>query len=664
MQTEVAGMKKEHFAAAVLVLAALVLVFRPLGQSAQSVEAQIDKLEERVMSLVKRRPAGVTEGSLTTIEYQIDEAKRFWKKEGTYAERCMAKAKKYMDLAEKGQDPLSLERGIVARGYKSPYSRAPQPYSVYVPEGYRSDKSYGLVLNLHGGSSTHNLFLAVTLGNWGLPWATYWQIRHDEFKTQINPKDHLVAAPDGFGQIRWRWMAEMDVLSVVQDIRLHYNIDPKRVALCGLSNGGIGAYAIGTKYASRFSGVFSMAGISDWLLFHKASSMADWSKKIHEIESGINYAMNAKNTYYHFVHGEKDSGPMKVGQARAMDKRLSELGVDHVYHEIPDYGHDIIWVLWGKGRILDIVDKHPKSMRPDEVWLETLSYRANRQHWLELAQMEAFLDPARIKAKADRETNSVDLTTKNVEGLIVHLFESPLDWTRSVSFNVNGQIVEMKAPADGRVLLHASSGKWKAEAAADAEPAWTKSLRKVPGLSGPMTDINYDRQIHVYGSQVDGDRKALKTAAELGARNWMQARQFVEVDFPVKSDSEITEKDMAGASLVLYGTWEENSLVRKLGSKLPIKVLKKGIELRGTLYDADDVGAVFIFPNPLAGGHYVMLVTGNSLDAVLKGNAMLPYLPDYVVFDKKVSAKSVGRTTSKSVPFIGAGFFDEHWKLP
>jgi predicted esterase len=391
--TEVAGMKKEHLMAAALILAALLLILRPPGQSAQSVEAQIEKLEQRVKALMGSRPAGVTEGSVTTIEYQIEEAKRFWKKEGNYAERCLAKAGKYLDLADKGQDPLSAERGIVARGYKSPFSRAPQPYSVYVPESYRSDKSYGLVLNLHGGSSTHNLFLAVTLGNWGLPWATYWQIRHDEFKAQIKPEDHLVAAPDGFGQIRWRWMAEMDVLSVVQDIRLHYNIDPKRVALSGLSNGGIGAYAIGTRYASRFSGVFSMAGISDWLLFHKASSMADWSKKIHQIESGINYAMNAKNTYYHFVHGEKDAGPMKVIQARAMDKRLNELGIDHVYHEIPDYGHDIIWVLWGKGRILDIVDKHPKSMRPDEVWLETLSYRAGRQHWLELAQMEAFLDP-------------------------------------------------------------------------------------------------------------------------------------------------------------------------------------------------------------------------------------------------------------------------------
>lgn len=659
-------MKKEYLLPAIIpLLLTLSLILKPEDRAAQSVEAQIAQLEARAAKLMKNKLSAVMDGSVTTIIYHIEEAKKFWKKEKNYAQRSLAKAKKYLDRAEKGEEPLDPERGMVARGYKSPYSSVPQAYSVYVPEKYDKSKKYGLVLNLHGGSSTHNLFLAVTLGNWGLPWASYWKIRHDVFTPHLKPQDYFVAAPDGFGQIRWRWMAEVDVLNVVRDIRLHYSIDPKRVALCGLSNGGIGAYAIGTKYASSFSAVFPMAGISDWLKFHKASAMPEWSKKINQIESGISYAMNAKNTYYHFVHGEKDAGPMKVKQARAMDARLKELGVDHVYHEIPDYGHDIIWILWGKGRIFKHIDKHPKNFKPGEVWLETLSYRASKQHWLELEQMEKFLDPARIKAKLDAENNTIQITPENVESLIIHLFESPADWKRKVMLNVAGRTLTVTdIPPDGRIVLFDKKGKWQATAAGDYKPAWHGKKRKVKGLSGPITDINYDMQVHIYGSQVEGEVKSLKSAAALGARNWMKARQFVEVDFPVKSDEEVTAEDMKNSSLVIYGTYENNKLVRQLGDKFPIKIQKKGIELRGTLYDTPDVGAVFIYPNPLNEEKYILFVTGNSLDAVCKGNNLLPFLPDYVVFDKKAPSKPLGMAPSKKISFIEIGFFTEWWKLP
>ncbi len=658
-------MNRRYTLVLIPVIAVLLVIIRPNRQSAESIEKQIASLRERVEALAKMKPSGVTQGSITTITWHIDEADKYWKKEKGYADRNILNARKYLDRADENKDPLEEERGITARAYRSMYAQKPVAYSVWVPKNYSKDKKYGLVLNLHGGSSTHNLFLAVTLGNWAIPWATYWNVRHDVFTPQLEPDDYFVAAPDGFGQLRWRWMAEEDVQNVVRDIRLHYAIDPKRVSLCGLSNGGIGAYAIGTKHASSFSAVFPMAGISDWLKFHKASSMADWSKKINEMESGISYAMNARNTYYHFIHGEKDAGPMKVIQARTMHERLDKLGIQHKYHEIPDYGHDIIWILWGKGRIFNTVDKHPKNLRPDEVWLETLSYRAARQHWIEVAQMEKFLEPVRIKAKLVKAENRFDIEAENAECIIVHLFESPVDLKRKISVKINGVSADIgKIPADGRIMLTREKETWvAAEAEGHMSPAQGK-LRKIKGLSGPATDVNYDSQIHVYGTQVGADKAKLKAAAELGARNWMKAKQFTDVDFPVKKDGDVTQADMKSSTLVVYGTYAQNSLLQKIGDKLPIKVLSGGIELRGKLYDAPDVGAVFVYPNPLNRKKYVLIVTGNSLEAVLKGNGLLPFLPDYVIFDKQVPNKALGMAASKKVPFIEAGFFTEYWKLP
>ncbi|MFH1437368.1 MAG: prolyl oligopeptidase family serine peptidase [Pseudomonadota bacterium] len=658
-------MKRRHLLMFVPAVALLLMVFRPWRQSAESIENQIASLRERAGALEKKKPAGVTDGSIATVIWHLDEAGKYWKNEKGYADRSIGKAKKYLDLADKGKDPLEEERGMTARAYRSKFAPKPVAYSVWVPKNYSSDRKYGLVLNLHGGSSTHNLFLAVTLGNWAIPWATYWNVRHDVFTPQLEPGDHFVAAPDGFGQLRWRWMAEEDVMNVVRDIKLHYSIDPKRIALCGLSNGGIGAYAIGTKHASSFSSVFPMAGISDWLKFHKASSMADWSKKINAMESGISYAMNARNTYYHFIHGEKDAGPMKVIQARAMHELLDKLGIQHKYQEIPDYGHDIIWILWGKGRILEHVDKHPKNPRPDEVWLETLSYRAARQHWIEVAQMEKFLEPVRIKAKLVKEENRFDIEAENAERIIVHLFESPVDLKKKISVRINGAEADIgKVPPDGRIMLTRQKEAWAAGEAEAHEPSAQGKLRKQKGLSGPATDVNYDSQIHVYGTLVDADKAKLKQAAELGARNWMKAKQFTDVDFPVKGDGDVTQADMKSSTLVIYGTYAHNSLLQKIGDKLPIKVLSGGIELRGKLYDAPDVGAVFVYPNPLNRKKYVLVVTGNSLEAVLKGNELLPFLPDYVIFDKQVPNKALGMAASKKIPFIEAGFFTEYWKLP
>lgn len=625
---------------------------------------KIEFLEKELSTLMKNKPEKVPEGSLVTISYHLIEAKKFLDKEKDYALRCIEKANAYIERAKKNADPLEGESGMVTRAYKSPFSLAPQGYSLYVPKNYSKDHLYGLVLNLHGGSSNHNLFLAVTLGNWNIPWDTYWQVRHNIFYPQLKPEDYIVATPDGFGQIRWRWMAEHDVLSVIRDIRLHYSIDPKRIALCGLSNGGIGAYSIGTRYASQFSAVFSMAGISDWLLFHKSSQMADWSIKINQIESAINYAMNAKNTYYHFVHGERDAGPMKVIQARAMHKRLQELGIEHVYQEIPDMGHDIIWVLWGKGRIFNIVDKHPKNQKPHEVWLETLSYRASRQHWLELKQMEKFLLPARIKAKITDSGDIIEVSTENVESFAIYPFESPLKYEKKIKVVIDSQSLELKnIPQEGRIIFSRIESKWKIMEFSEYESLGKGHLRKKKGLSGPITDINYEKQIHVYGSQVPAETKALKEAAILGARNWMKAKQFVEVEFPVKSDEEIREEDFTSASIVLYGTFHNNKWIQKLGNKVPIKILESGIEYRGNLLNQKDVGAVFIYPNPIAPENYIMFVTGNSLDAVLKGNGLLPFLPDYIIFDRRLPRISPGMAFSKKYAVIGAGFFNEFWEL-
>ena len=122
---------------------------------------------------------------------------------------------RYLASAEQGQDPYPLERGkIVSRGYRSPISLRVQGYTVYVPPDYTPDKQWPLMIVLHGGSSNGNLFLGVVLGN-NMNWKEYDSHLWDNYQPRWSPH-WIVAAPDGYGQVLWRWMGEQDVLDVIE----------------------------------------------------------------------------------------------------------------------------------------------------------------------------------------------------------------------------------------------------------------------------------------------------------------------------------------------------------------------------------------------------------------------------------------------------------------
>ena len=71
----------------------------------------------------------------------------------TQAAEWRARAEGYLNAVAKGEDPYPKERGrIVSRGYRSPISTRIQGYTVYVPPDYTPEKSYPLMIVLHGGA--------------------------------------------------------------------------------------------------------------------------------------------------------------------------------------------------------------------------------------------------------------------------------------------------------------------------------------------------------------------------------------------------------------------------------------------------------------------------------------------------------------------------------
>ncbi|NNE93964.1 MAG: prolyl oligopeptidase family serine peptidase [Verrucomicrobiales bacterium] len=121
-------------------------------------------------------------------------------------------------------------------------------YLLSVPEGFdASDKSkkWPLVVFLHGAGE-----------------------RGDDLeKVKIHGPPKLVAAGKKFPFVlispqcpKDSWWTKEPVLELIEDAEKHYNIDPNRIYLTGLSMGGYGTWHFATEAPARFAAIVPICG--------------------------------------------------------------------------------------------------------------------------------------------------------------------------------------------------------------------------------------------------------------------------------------------------------------------------------------------------------------------------------------------------------------------
>jgi hypothetical protein len=130
--------------------------------------------------------------------------------------------------------------------------------------------------------------------------------------------------------------------------------------------------------------------------------------------------------------------------------------------------------------------------------------------------------------------------------------------------------------------------------------------------------------------------------------------------FQRKADRDVTEQDIAQRNLVLFGTPDQNLLLRKLADRLPVKFIRGGVEVAGKSYEGADVGLLMVYPNPLNPQRYVLLLPENygvytSHPGALGANVYL--FPDYVV------GKPVAAWGGKTIEVLTQGNFDARWRM-
>lgn len=198
-------------------------------------------------------------------------------------------------------EPAQENTGIL-HDHNEPGSRG--GFSLYVPEYYTPDRAWPLVMALHGGSGNGRGFL--------------WSWLRD-----ARSHGAVLVAPTATGNT-WALMREdtdtANLSRILSSVQARWNIDPAKLLLTGMSDGGTFCYVSGLESASPFTHLAPVAATFHPLM----AEMAD--------------AGRLRGLPVHLVHGKLDwMFPVQV--ARQTRDLLSAAGADVTYRELDDLSH-------------------------------------------------------------------------------------------------------------------------------------------------------------------------------------------------------------------------------------------------------------------------------------------------------------------------------------
>jgi phospholipase/carboxylesterase len=190
----------------------------------------------------------------------------------------------------------------VTHDHNEPGSRG--GFSLYVPEYYTPDRAWPLVMALHGGSGNGRNFL--------------WSWLRD-----ARSFGAILIAPTAVGPT-WALMGDdadtPNLSRILESVRSRWNVDPARMLLTGMSDGGTFCHVTGLDGASPFT------------------HLAPVASTFHPLMAETADADRLRGLPIFLVHGKLDwMFPVQV--ARQTREALSAAGAEVTYREIDDLSH-------------------------------------------------------------------------------------------------------------------------------------------------------------------------------------------------------------------------------------------------------------------------------------------------------------------------------------
>lgn len=177
-------------------------------------------------------------------------------------------------------------------------------FSMYVPEYYSADRAWPLVMALHGGSGNGRSFL--------------WSWLRD-----ARSFGAILISPTARGGT-WALMGDdidtPNLMQILAQVRLRWNIDDTKILLTGMSDGGTFSYVTGLDQSSPFT--------------HLAPIAASFHPFLVEAADGD----RLRGLPIHITHGKLD-WMFPVELAQRAEQALAAAGARVSYSEIDDLSH-------------------------------------------------------------------------------------------------------------------------------------------------------------------------------------------------------------------------------------------------------------------------------------------------------------------------------------
>ena len=569
------------------------------------------------------------------------------------AKRLLGQGQARAAQLREGKAPWDAATGLVVRGYISRIDGSVQPYGLVVPASYQPNSLHRFRLDVWCHGRGENLS--------ELSFINGRQSSRGEF----TPPNAFVVHPYGRYCNANKFAGEIDLFEAIDSIKKHYPIDEDRLVMRGFSMGGAACWQFAVHYPSVWAAAAPGAGFSETADFLKvfqneAVQPAWYEKKLWHLYDCTDYALNLFNCPTVAYSGEVDRQKQAADMmARALAKEGIELvhviGAKAPHRYTPEAKEEI-------NRRIDSIVNVGRDPVPVKVRFTTWTLRYNRSFWVQVDGLEKHWENARVDADLfGRDGLGPEIITKNVSALTLTMPPGhyPPELDTKPSMTIDGEKVDARGALSDRswtAHFRKVDSHWQ-----PADSDNDGKLRKRHGLQGPIDDAFMDSFLMVRPTGSSMNEKVAQWAGvemRHAVDHWR--RQF-RGEARIKDDKDVTEADIAAHNLILWGDPSSNSLIARIGAKLPVRWDKDVVRLGGKTYGAGHHVPVLIYPNPLNPKRYIVLNSGFTFREYdyLNNARQVPKLPDFAVFDidVPVSARAAGG-------IVAAGFFTEEWGLP
>lgn len=560
-------------------------------------------------------------------------------------------------LASGGETPWYNVRGFpVVRSYRSKVDGSVQPYGVTYPKDFGVDpkKKWRIDVVLHGRDKSLN--------------EVKFLHQHNGDK-EGQADNHIRIDIYGRGNNAYRWAGEADVLEVLNSFWAVENklgrgqlLDELRVVLRGFSMGGAGAWHLGLHIPDKWCVIGPGAGFSTTRGYLKSlpAKLPDWQEKCLRIYDAVDYAENVFNVPVVAYAGAEDD---QLQAAKNIQDRLKGLpfagqmqllvapGLKHTFPPEWQKKAELAYApIIAKGR-----PEYPQKIR-----FVTYTLKYATCDWLEILGLESHYEKALVDAQMTDDGYAIK--TANVQALHLTL---PQDSPAKLKVEIDKQTLEVR-PWVGQSLianiyLRKYNSTWKSVLPQLLVTERAHKPRKVAGLQGPIDDAFTESFLCVRGTGKAWHQATQDYADANLERFQKEWSKYWRGELPVKNDTEVSDLDIAGKHLILFGDPASNSIIAHVLEGLPLEWSKDAIDFAGKKVKAGDHVPVLIFPSPLNSRRYVVLNSGHTFhesDYVGTNALLYPRLGDFALLQLAPTKDDAVATNT-----VTAGLFDDAWQI-